>query len=113
MREAAEAERALQKREAETREQRIKASVEAAKKQQAERSAAKAAKDAVDNLYANMPQPNLEDEAALNQARMMEAVTREKANSFTNLPAEDRSKVVFLDVDGGCHSGKSKQLHKS
>merc|ERR1719362_1649969 len=100
MREAAEAERALQKREAETREQRIKASVEAAKKQQAERSAAKAAKDAVDNLYSNMPQPNLEDEAALNQARMMEAVIREKANSLTNLPPEDRSKVVFLDVDG-------------
>jgi len=99
-REAAEAERALQKKEAETREQRIKASVEAAKKQQAERSAAKAAKDAVDSLYANMPQPNLEDEAALNQARMMEAVVREKANSLTNLPPEDRSKVVFLDVDG-------------
>merc|ERR1740123_2109887 len=102
-REAAEAERALQKKEAETREQRIKASVEAAKKQQAERSAAKAAKDAaaaVDSLYANMPQPNLEDEAALNQARMMEAVIREKANSLTNLPPEDRSKVVFLDVDG-------------
>eukprot|EP00411_Alexandrium_monilatum_P059832 CAMPEP_0175509002 /NCGR_PEP_ID=MMETSP0096-20121207/10656_1 /TAXON_ID=311494 /ORGANISM="Alexandrium monilatum, Strain CCMP3105" /LENGTH=726 /DNA_ID=CAMNT_0016811149 /DNA_START=44 /DNA_END=2225 /DNA_ORIENTATION=- len=102
-REAEQAEKALQKKEAETREQRIKASVEAAKKQQAERAAAKAAKEAaaaVDSLYANMPQPNLESEAVLNEARMKEAVVREKANNLTNLPPEDRSKVVFLDVDG-------------
>jgi len=102
-REAAEAEKALQKKEAETREQRIKASVEAAKKQQAERAAAKAAKEAaaaVDSLYANMPQPNLESEAVSNEARMKEAAVREKASNLSNLPPEDKSKVLFLDVDG-------------
>lgn len=102
-REAAEAEQALQQKEAETREQRIKASVEAAKRQQAERAAAKAAKEAAattDNLYANMPQPNLED-LGLNEARKEAAVQREKANKdLSNLPPEDRSKVLFLDVDG-------------
>lgn len=100
-REAAEAEQALQ-REAETRESRIKASVEAAKKQQAERAALKAAQEAAtaDNLYANMPQPNLEDMAA-NEARKEEAVQREKDNkNMSTLPPEDRSKVLFLDVDG-------------
>lgn len=99
-REAAEAEKALQKREAETREQRIKASVEAAKKQQAERAAAKAAKEAQDSLYGNMPQPDLGAEAVLNEARLQEAVVREKANNLSTLPPADRSKVVFLDVDG-------------
>mmetsp|Transcript_147915 Transcript_147915/g.368575 ORF Transcript_147915/g.368575 Transcript_147915/m.368575 type:complete len:654 (+) Transcript_147915:133-2094(+) len=100
-REAAEAEKALQ-REAETREQRIKASVEAAKKQQAERAALKAAQEAstTDNLYANMPQPELEDMAA-NEARKQEAVQRETDNkNLSFLPPEDRSKVLFLDVDG-------------
>jgi len=101
-REAEQAEKALQKKEAETRDQRIKASVEAAKKQQAERAAAKAAKEAevTDSLYGNMPQPNPEEQSKLNEVRMKEATLREKANNLTNLPPEDRSKVVFLDVDG-------------
>lgn len=91
-RQAAEAEKALQ-REAETREQRIKASLEAAKKAQAERTGA-------DNLYANMPQPDLEDMAA-NERRKEEAAQREKDNkNLSTLPPEDRSKVLFLDVDG-------------
>merc|ERR1712232_1505516 len=99
---AAEAEKALQKKEAETRDQRIKASVEAAKKQQAEREK-KAMKDAhgtTDSLYANMPQPDLEDELKINEARMKEAALREAKANFAGLPPEDRSKVVFLDVDG-------------
>jgi len=99
-REAAEAERALQQKEAETREQRIKASVEAAKRQQAERAAAKAAKEAADNLYDNMPQPDIESEKQKSEVRMREAEQREKQNSLANLPPEDRTKVVFLDVDG-------------
>lgn len=100
-REAEETEKALQKKEAETREQRIKASVEAAKKQQAER-AIKAAKEAAatDSLYGDMPQPDPEKQAVLNEAKMKEAVLREKANNLSNLPPEDRSKVVFLDIDG-------------
>lgn len=97
--EAAEAEAELQKKEAETRDQRIKASVEVAKRQQAERAAAQAAATA-DNLYANMPGPDLED-MALAQARKEAAVQREKANKdLSHLPPEDRSKVLFLDVDG-------------
>jgi chemotaxis protein histidine kinase CheA len=94
--EAAEAEKALQK-EAETRDQRVKASVEAAKKQQAERASGKAAKEA-ESLYADMPQPNTDD-AAATEAAMKEAAAAQKAANL-NLPAEDKSKVVFLDVDG-------------
>lgn len=94
--EAAEAEKALQK-EAETRDKRVKASVEAAKKQQAERAAAKAAKEA-ESLYADMPQPNTDDAAAA-EAAMKEAAAAQKAANL-HLPAEDKSKVVFLDVDG-------------
>lgn len=98
--EEAEAETALQKREAETRDERIKASVEAAKRQQAERAAAKAAQEAIDNnLYSDMPQPSVESEQKMNEARAA-AAEREKKNNLTNLPPEDRTKVVFLDVDG-------------
>jgi len=87
----------LEKKEAETREQRIKASVEAAKKQQAERAAKESGGD---NLYANMPQPNLEDMVA-NEARKEAVVQRDKDNkNLSSLPPEDRSKVLFLDVDG-------------
>jgi len=98
-RDAAEAEKALQKKEAETRDQRIKASVEAAKKQQAERERVKAAKEAGDSLYGNMPQPELADEVLL-KARQEAAEQREKSAKLSKLPPEDRSKVVFLDVDG-------------
>jgi len=98
-REAAEAERELQQREAETREQRIKASVEAAKRQQAERAAGFAG-GPIDNLYANMPGEGTEDSAALAAAKEA-AVQREKINAhMSHLPPEDRSKVLFLDVDG-------------
>merc|ERR550514_1179778 len=44
--------------------------------------------------------PNPEDSATMNEAKIKEAVTRERANNLTNLPPEDRSKVIFLDVDG-------------
>eukprot|EP00929_Paragymnodinium_shiwhaense_P120634 TRINITY_DN92625_c0_g1_i1.p1 TRINITY_DN92625_c0_g1~~TRINITY_DN92625_c0_g1_i1.p1 ORF type:complete len:626 (+),score=176.77 TRINITY_DN92625_c0_g1_i1:146-2023(+) len=99
-REAAEAERELQAREAETRDQRIKASVEAAKKQQAERAAAKAAKDAAESLYGNMPQPDVESATQMSATMQKEAVARERLSTLSNLPPEDPTKVVFLDVDG-------------
>lgn len=97
--EAAEAEQALQQREAENRDERIRASVEAAKKAQAERDKAKAAKES-GSLYADMPQPDSAENAALNEARAKEAKVREKVQNFAGLPPEDRSKVVFLDIDG-------------
>lgn len=99
-REAAEQLREAETREAETREQRIKASVEAAKRQQAERAAAKAAQEAADNLYSNMPQPDILAEKQKTEERMAKAVEREKLNNLSNLPPEDRTKVVFLDIDG-------------
>jgi len=101
-REAAEAEKALLAREAETREQRIKASVEAAKRQQAERSSAQAAKQAASgggNLYGDMPAVTPEDEAE-KAARLREQMLREKTANLAGLPQEDKAKVVFLDVDG-------------
>mmetsp|Transcript_95991 Transcript_95991/g.275564 ORF Transcript_95991/g.275564 Transcript_95991/m.275564 type:complete len:627 (-) Transcript_95991:154-2034(-) len=95
-REAMEAEKALLQKEAETREQRIKASVQAAKMQQAERAAA--AGQPVDSLYGNMPQPDLELNSA--QAASDAAMQREKDNQNLPLQPVDRSKVLFLDVDG-------------
>lgn len=97
--EAELAEQAAQRREAETREQRIRASVETAKKQQAERTALNAGVD-IESLYSNMPNPNLEDILGL-QAASDAALQREQDNK--NMPVmqpEDRSKVLFLDVDG-------------
>eukprot|EP00933_Yihiella_yeosuensis_P070832 TRINITY_DN7899_c0_g1_i2.p1 TRINITY_DN7899_c0_g1~~TRINITY_DN7899_c0_g1_i2.p1 ORF type:complete len:435 (-),score=163.36 TRINITY_DN7899_c0_g1_i2:131-1435(-) len=93
---AAEAEKALEK-EALTREQRVKASVEAAKKQQAERSKTKAGKDA-ESLYSDMPQPDEEGAAATGAA--MKAAANEKKDEDLGLAPEDKSKVVFLDIDG-------------
>lgn len=100
-REAAEAEKALQAKEAETRDQRIKASVEAAKKQQAERSAATARQQAAggSNLYGEMPEAAPEDEGK-KAARIKEQMLREKVANFAGLPQEDKGKVVFLDIDG-------------
>jgi len=85
------------KKEAETRDQRIKASVEAAKKQQADRAAANAAKEA-ETLYQDMPQPDA-DNAAATEAALRAAGERGPQVDLA-LPAEDRGKVVFLDVDG-------------
>mmetsp|Transcript_98439 Transcript_98439/g.175318 ORF Transcript_98439/g.175318 Transcript_98439/m.175318 type:complete len:646 (-) Transcript_98439:203-2140(-) len=93
--EMAEAEEAM-KKEAETRDQRVKASVEAAKKQQADRAAAKAAKEA-ESLYSDMPQPDTDGAAAAEAA--MKAVAAVPAADLA-LPPEDPSKIVFLDVDG-------------
>lgn len=94
LREAEEAERALQKREAETRDSRIKSSVELAKKNQAEREAKQA-----EALYGNMPEPDLEPNAA--QIATDAAMQREKDNkNMSTMPPEDRSKVLFLDIDG-------------
>ncbi|CAE8596731.1 unnamed protein product [Polarella glacialis] len=93
-RDAAEAEKVLEKKEAETRDQRVKASVEAAKKLQA----AKKQQDA-ENLYGDMPQPNPEEAAATEAQMSKDAAVGTKASNL-ELPPEDQSKVVFLDVDG-------------
>eukprot|EP00913_Durusdinium_trenchii_P034941 g32684.t1 len=73
------------------------ASMEAAKKQQAERAAAKAAKEA-ETLYADMPQPDA-DTAAATEAALKAAGERGPQIDLA-LPPEERGKVVFLDVDG-------------
>mmetsp|Transcript_87446 Transcript_87446/g.183018 ORF Transcript_87446/g.183018 Transcript_87446/m.183018 type:complete len:638 (-) Transcript_87446:90-2003(-) len=94
LKEAVEAEKELQKKEQETREQRIKASVEAAKRQQAERAAKEAGA-----LYGDMPDPNLEPNSQ--QATADAALQREMDNkNVANPSSEDRSKVLFLDIDG-------------
>lgn len=91
-----EAEKERKRREA--REERIKAGLEAARKQaEAEMKKKKQAK--TDNLYGDMPEPDLDTEAALNAHRMKEAATQ-RQNLHFGLPPEDRSKIVFLDVDG-------------
>lgn len=96
MREAAEAEQALIQREAETRDQRIRSSVNLAKQQQAVRSGN--AVNEPDFLYGNMPEPDVEPNPM--QAANKAAVQREKDNKHLPFPPEDRSKVLFLDVDG-------------
>jgi len=91
---------AMQKKEAETREERIKASVVAAKKQQAERErAAQKAAAASDSLYSDMPQSGLQSDAVLEEAAKQRE-QREKNAKLSNLPPEDKTKVVFLDIDG-------------
>lgn len=96
-RQAEKADEEMKKKEAETRDQRVKASVEAAKKQQADRAAAKAAKEA-ESLYGDMPQPDA-DSAAASEAAMRAAGER-GPQADLGLAPEDRSKIVFLDVDG-------------
>lgn len=100
--EEAEKEEEKLKAEAANREARVRAGVEAAKKQQAEREKKESAKlsaaKGAENLYGDMPEPNIDAEDVANEARRKEAMRTQKANLA--LPPEDRSKVVFLDIDG-------------
>eukprot|EP00747_Dinoflagellata_sp_TGD_P167755 gnl/TRDRNA2_/TRDRNA2_192790_c0_seq1.p1 gnl/TRDRNA2_/TRDRNA2_192790_c0~~gnl/TRDRNA2_/TRDRNA2_192790_c0_seq1.p1 ORF type:complete len:628 (-),score=172.71 gnl/TRDRNA2_/TRDRNA2_192790_c0_seq1:59-1942(-) len=100
-REAVEKEQEVerQKKEAIAREDRVRAGVEAAKKQQAEfarQQALKAAKK--DNLYGEMPEAGIEKDPE-DEERRIQAMEKQKSVNL-NLPPEDRSKVIFLDVDG-------------
>mmetsp|Transcript_23678 Transcript_23678/g.55228 ORF Transcript_23678/g.55228 Transcript_23678/m.55228 type:complete len:633 (-) Transcript_23678:82-1980(-) len=90
-REAEEAE-ARAKEEAATREARVKAGVETAKRQQAARQAAQSG-----SLYGDMPDAGREEDPAEKKAREAQQ-NQGKTNSL--LPSEDKSKVVFLDIDG-------------
>merc|ERR1719329_1625936 len=82
------------RQERETRDARVKAGLETAKKHQAARAAA-----GEQNLYGDMPQPDEQGEAELNEKRAREAALLQK-NMDLGLPSEDRGKVVFLDIDG-------------
>mmetsp|Transcript_88317 Transcript_88317/g.152915 ORF Transcript_88317/g.152915 Transcript_88317/m.152915 type:complete len:665 (-) Transcript_88317:47-2041(-) len=101
--EAAREEQRL-KEEAANREARVRAGVEAAKKQQAEREKREAAKHfpsgkyGPDNLYGDMPDVGMDTEDLEKEARRKEVLRAQKAN--LGLPPEDRSKIVFLDIDG-------------
>lgn len=101
--EAAREEQRL-KEEAANREARVRAGVEAAKKQQAEREKREAAKHfpsgkyGPDNLYGDMPDVGMDTEDLEKEARRKEVLRAQKAN--LGLPPEDRNKIVFLDIDG-------------
>jgi len=95
--EAEEAEARL-KLETAHREARVKVGVETAKRQQAARERRNVGLSD-DNLYADMPQPNVENESVLNEKRALDALQLQK-NINLSLPPEDHSKIVFLDVDG-------------
>jgi len=100
-REAEEAERERERAEQEdaAREARVKAGVEAAKRKQAERERGEMEKNAAarGTLYGDIPQPNLGDEATMNDERRKEA---NQTQNRSNLPPEDRNKIIFLDIDG-------------
>lgn len=87
--------------------ERVKAGMEAASRKrrldERERAAAAAAKKAVvakedGGLYSGLPAPDPEKDNA-SSARLKEK-EHWRAHRFPTLPAEDPSKVVFLDVDG-------------
>mmetsp|Transcript_127 Transcript_127/g.345 ORF Transcript_127/g.345 Transcript_127/m.345 type:complete len:635 (-) Transcript_127:151-2055(-) len=90
-REAEEAD-ARAKMEQATREARVRAGVETAKRQQAARQAAQK-----DSLYGDMPDVGRDEELAEKRAREAQQLQR---NINLSLPAEDKSKIVFLDIDG-------------
>mmetsp|Transcript_42901 Transcript_42901/g.98432 ORF Transcript_42901/g.98432 Transcript_42901/m.98432 type:complete len:638 (-) Transcript_42901:109-2022(-) len=90
-REAEEAD-ARAKQEQATRDARVRAGVETAKRQQAARQAAQK-----DGLYGDMPDIGKDDELAEKRAR--EALQLQR-NINLSLPSEDKSKIVFLDIDG-------------
>jgi hypothetical protein len=88
--------------EAANREKRVREGVEAAKKNQALREIQMAQGGKVvmgpENLYGDMPDAGMEPEDLANESRRKEEARR-AAKNF-NLPPEDNTKVVFLDIDG-------------
>lgn len=87
--------------EAANRGARVRAGIEAAKKQQAARERGVVAGKVVvgpENLYGDMPDPNLEPQEDEAEKKRKEELRRAQKNF--NLPPEDPTKVVFLDVDG-------------
>eukprot|EP00746_Dinoflagellata_sp_MGD_P086194 gnl/MRDRNA2_/MRDRNA2_34097_c0_seq2.p1 gnl/MRDRNA2_/MRDRNA2_34097_c0~~gnl/MRDRNA2_/MRDRNA2_34097_c0_seq2.p1 ORF type:complete len:631 (+),score=137.31 gnl/MRDRNA2_/MRDRNA2_34097_c0_seq2:142-2034(+) len=89
-----------EKRQEERRKAKEEAAVRAAKVRQAVDDARKKAKleAEADSLYTEMPAPDKDQEAAtIAQARLRETASNGR---LSMLPAEDRSKVIFLDVDG-------------
>jgi len=89
------------KAEAEERESRVRQGVEAAKRQQAQREGRAGPKGiGPANLYGDMPDAGYEpeDDAAAQKKRKEEKAAKQRLNF--NLPAEDNSKIVFLDIDG-------------
>lgn len=88
------------RQERETREARVKTGLETAKKHQAARERGEQSRRVgPDNLYGDMPNPDEQGEAELNEKRAREAALLQK-NMDLGLPSEDRGKVVFLDIDG-------------
>lgn len=91
-REQREAERKKAKEDARERKARVEQAVENARKKQKVEAEA-------DSLYTQMPEPDKNQEAAtFAQARVRESPSIGGRSS--GLPHEDRSKVIFLDVDG-------------
>jgi len=88
--------------EAVNRELRVKAGVEAAKKQQAVRenrmTTGGKAVAGPENLYGDMPGAGNEPQDDANEKRRKDEARR-AAKNF-NLPPEDKGKIVFLDIDG-------------
>jgi len=87
--------------EAANREARVKAGVEAAKKQQAERERKTTGGKVLmgpENLYGDMPVPGVEPQDDAAEKKRKEELRRAQKNF--NLPPEDNSKIVFLDIDG-------------
>lgn len=87
--------------EQEMRNARVKAGVEAAKNLQAAREKKDHLKNTAvkENLYGDMPEPDVEQEAELNASRVLESASAQR-NLDLALPPQDRSKIVFLDIDG-------------
>merc|ERR1719197_1242723 len=82
------------------RAERVKAGMEAAKKIRAAEESVSVKKTTLDDFYANLPEPNADAEAMYREQRMREAAAAKKWSALAPLPPEDKSKVVFLDVDG-------------
>jgi len=86
--------------------ERVKAGMEAEqrKRRAEERSRAEAAKKAkktevnLDDLYGGLPPPDPAKDQAM--AQRLKEKENWRSHRFPTLPAEDPSKVVFLDVDG-------------
>lgn len=102
---AEEAEREAKLRveqEAATRNERVKAGVEVAKRKQAEREKLETERTgaAKDTLYSNMPQPDPGQDTAMNEERRRKEVTQLQKKANVSLPPEDHNKIIFLDVDG-------------